>query len=51
MKPLTCKEALLLLLDQVDFTKGACSPTDMVAACIPKEVFERCREAIAADPS
>lgn len=45
-----CRDALLLLLDQIDFTKGACSPTDMVGACIDTRVFERCREAIAAEP-
>lgn len=49
MKPLTCREALLLLLDQVDFTAGACSVTDMVGACIPAGVIEKCREAIAAE--
>ena len=47
--PLSCKDALCLLLDQVDFTTGACSPTDMVGACIPPEVFKKCREAIAAE--
>lgn len=46
MVPLTCKEALQLLLDQVDFTKGACSPTNMVGAVLPKDVIERCHEAI-----
>lgn len=46
-KPMTCREALLLLLDQMDFTAGACSPTNMVAACVPTDVIEKCREAIA----
>lgn len=49
MKPMTCKDALLLLLDQVDFTAGACSPTEMVGACIPKVVLDKCRAAIADD--
>ena len=48
MKPMTCREALLLLLDQVDFTAGACSMTDMVGQCIPDGVIEKCREAIEA---
>ena len=43
---MTCKDALKLLLDQVDFTKGACSLTDMVGACIPPEVFKICYKAI-----
>ena len=51
MKPMTCKEALQLLLDQVDFTAGACSPTDMVGACIPNGVIEKCRQAIADEPA
>ena len=48
MKPMTCEEALLLLLDQIDFRNGACSPTSMVGACIPPEVFARCDEALKA---
>jgi hypothetical protein len=46
---LTCREALLLLLDQVDFINGACSFSDMVGACIPDGVIGKCRAAIAAD--
>jgi len=48
MKPLTCREALQLLLDQVDFRNGACSPTEMVGALIPEAVFERCDETLTA---
>lgn len=40
------EEALQLLLDNIDFRKGACSMTDMVASCIPPEVFKRCDEAL-----
>ena len=46
---LSCREALLLVLDQVDYTKGACGPANMVAACLPTEVIDKAREAIAAD--
>lgn len=46
MKTLTCKEALQLLLDQVDFERGACSLTDMVGACIPAGVLGQCRAAV-----
>ena len=43
---MTCREALLLLLNQMDYTVHACSPTDMIAACVPAEVIDLCREAI-----
>lgn len=43
---LTPLEALLLLLDQVDYTAGACRLTEQVGAVLPIEVIERCREAI-----
>lgn len=49
MKPMTCREALQLLLDQVDFERGACSLTDMVGQCIPAGVLEKCREAVKAE--
>lgn len=45
---MTCKEALQLVLDQVDYTSGACSVTEMVGAVLPKEVIAKAREAIAA---
>ena len=46
-KPMMCRDALLLLLDQVDYTSGACSLTEMIGACLPVEVIEKCRDAIA----
>ena len=49
MKPLTCKEALQLILDQVDYTNNACGPTEMVGAVLPTEVIARAREAIKAE--
>ena len=33
--------ALGVLLDSVDFTRGACTRTDMVGACIPPDVLEQ----------
>lgn len=51
MKPLTCKEALQVVLDCVDYTKPAnpaCRATEMVGAVLPKEVIAKAREAIAA---
>jgi hypothetical protein len=41
-----CRDALLTLLDQVDYTVGNCMPNDMVAAVLPQEVITLCREAI-----
>ena len=44
---MTVREALLTLLDQVDYTQGNCSPTDRVVAALPVKVIELCREALA----
>lgn len=49
MTTLTCKEALHTVLDQIDYTRGCCSLTCMVAAALPMEVIELAREAIKAD--
>ncbi len=42
-----CRTALLTVLDQVDYTNGACGLTEMVGACLPKEVIALSRKAIA----
>lgn len=34
---------LRLILDQVDYTNGACGPTEMVAAVLPTSVIEQAR--------
>lgn len=39
--------SLRVLLDQVDYTKGACSPTDMVGACLDARVIDQARAVIA----
>ena len=39
---------LLTVLDQVDYTDGACGLTEMVGAVLPKEVIVLAREALAA---
>src|ERR1051325_2877127 len=44
---LTAREALLTVLDQVDYTRGACSPTEMVGAVLPRQVIELARNAAA----
>lgn len=46
---LTVREALLLVLDQVDYTKGACGLTEMVGACLDAKVIDKARAALAAD--
>ena len=40
------RQALGTLLDNVGFDRHACSITDMVGACIPKEVLPLCRKAM-----
>ena len=42
-----CRTALLTVLDQVDYTSGACGVTEMVGAVLPKEIIALARKAIA----
>jgi len=35
---------LLTVLDQVDYTAQACAPTEMVGACLPREVIDQARD-------
>lgn len=37
------RQWLGVLLDQVDYTSGACAPTEMVGACLPRDVIEKSR--------
>lgn len=48
-KPLTTAEALRTILDQVDYTAGACALTEMVGAALPVNVIKLAREALAAE--
>lgn len=50
MRPLSTAEALRLILDQVDYTKGACGPTELVGAVLSTQVIEICRRALAHAP-
>ena len=50
MRAMTTAEALRFLLDQVDYTKGNCGPTEMVGAVLDKSVIEICRDALASAP-
>ena len=49
MTVMTCREALILVLGNVDFTKGCCRLTAMVGAALPEEVIEQAWEAIEAE--
>ena len=40
------RDVLLTLLDQVDYTAGNCSLTEMVGACLPREVINLVRAAL-----
>ena len=40
------RTALETLLDQVDYTNGACAPTEMVGAVLPKEVITLAKRTI-----
>ena len=40
------REALLLILDQVDYKANNCSITDMIGAVLPVEVIDKCRDAL-----
>lgn len=39
------REALMLLLDNVDYTEGACSVTEMVGAILPREILVKANQA------
>ncbi len=42
--------ALRTVLDQVDYTRGACGPTEMVGAVLPIEVIRLAHEALGKPP-
>ena len=44
---MTEREALQLVLDQVDYTAHACQFTDMVGAVLPLQVIKLARRALA----
>lgn len=45
--PLGVREALQVLLDQIDYTAGACTPTEQVGAVLDHRVIALCRRALA----
>lgn len=46
---MSAREALLLILDQVDYIAGNCGPTEMVAAVLPREIIALARKSLAAE--
>jgi hypothetical protein len=46
MRTYTIREALMLVLDQVDYVRGNCGLTEMVGACLPKEIIAIARKAL-----
>lgn len=42
----TTEQALMLVLDQVDYVRGNCGITDMVGAVLPKEIIAIARKAL-----
>lgn len=43
------RSALLVVLDQVDYTSGACGLTEMVGAVLPNGIIKKAREALSED--
>jgi hypothetical protein len=48
VRRLGVREALQVLLDQVDYTAGACAPTERVGAVLDHRVIALCRRSLAA---
>lgn len=44
------RTALLLLLDHVDYTAGACGMNEPVAGALPKRILEMARAALSPSP-
>lgn len=41
------RTALLTLLDSVDYTQHACAVTEMIGACLPREILIQAHQALA----
>ncbi len=39
------RESLMLILDSVDYTEGACGVHEMIGAILPKEILLKAKEA------
>jgi hypothetical protein len=37
---------LLVLLDHIDYERGACRPNEMIGAVLPVEVLRRCKNTL-----
>ncbi len=42
-----CRDCLAVVLDQVDYTAGACTPTEMIGACLSRDVIASAKVALA----
>ena len=47
--PMSVREALLLILNQVDYTAGACRVNEMVGAVLPVDILRQAKQALAQD--
>ena len=47
MTKISIEEALMVVLDCVDYIRGNCCVNEMVGAVLPKEVIENARKALA----
>ena len=45
----TVRQALMVILDCVDYTSGACGLTEMVGAVLPEDIIIKAREALKED--
>lgn len=43
---MSCKDALSVLLDHVDYTNNACTITEMIGACLPKDIIKKAKDSI-----
>jgi hypothetical protein len=47
----TLRSALRILLDHIDYERGACRPNEMIGAVLPVEVLRRCKSAANQEPT
>lgn len=45
------REALLTILDNIDYTAGKCRPNEMIAAILPTEIITLAKDALKLEPS
>lgn len=45
-KIMALRAALQVILDQVDYTAGACRPVEMVGACLPTNIIDKTKKTL-----